>query len=111
MYGLSYTTTTTDSINISWSPPFTLPGTLITGYNISVISDTTLVTDYFTSNSYYELNVTDYSPCDQITITVSGYNGLNGENETITGIYIPSGVIYMFYIKTSLILLLYFSIL
>ena len=85
MYGLSYTTTTTDSINISWSPPFTLPGTLITGYNISVISDTTLVTDYFTSNSYYELNVTDYSPCDQITITVSGYNGLNGENETITG--------------------------
>ena len=31
------------------------------------------------------LNVTDYSPCDQITITVSGYNGLNGENETITG--------------------------
>ena len=29
------------SVNISWSPPFTLPGTTITGYNISVTSNGT----------------------------------------------------------------------
>ncbi len=51
-------------------------------------------TDYYTSNSYYELlliDITD-SHCDQITITVSGYNGLNGEDEAISGIYLPSGI-------------------
>ena len=31
------------------------------------------------------INITD-SPCDQITITVSGYNGLNGEDESISGV-------------------------
>ena len=50
-------------------------------------------TDYYTSNSYYVLLLTDItdSPCDQITITVSGYNGLNGEDESIPGIYLPKG--------------------
>ncbi len=44
-------------------------------------------TDYYTPNSYYVLLLTDItdSPCDQITITVSGYNGLDGEDESISG--------------------------
>ena len=90
---LSYSFIDSSTINISWSPPFTLPGTHITGYNISVTTSNGTTTDYYTSNSYYVLlliDITD-SPCDQITITVSGYNGLNGKNESISGIYLPSG--------------------
>ena len=92
--GLSYSFIDSSTINISWSPPFTLPGTHITGYNISVTTSNGTTTDYYTSNSYYVLLLNDItdSPCDQITITVSGYNGLNaGENESISGIYLPSG--------------------
>ena len=92
--GLSYSFIDSSTINISWSPPFTLPGTHITGYNISVTTSNGTTTDYYTSNSYYVLLLTDItdSPCDQITITVSGYNGLNGEDESISGIYLPSGI-------------------
>ena len=91
---LSYSFIDSSTINISWSPPFTLPGTYITGYNISVTTSNGTTTDYYTSNSYYVLLLTDItdSPCDQITITVSGYNGLNGEDESISGIYLPSGI-------------------
>ena len=90
---LSYSFIDSSTINISWSPPFTLPGTHITGYNISVTTSNGTTTDYYTSKSYYVLlltGITD-SPCDQITITVSGYNGLNGEEELESGIYLPSG--------------------
>ena len=92
--GLSYSFIDSSTINISWSPPFTLPGTHITGYNISVTTSNGTTTDYYTSNSYYVLLLTDItdSSCDQITITVSGYNGLNGEDESISGIYLPSGI-------------------
>ena len=78
--------------NISWSPPFTLPGTAITGYNISATSNGTTA-DYFTSDSYYVLLLTDItdSPCTEINITVSGYNGLNGETDSLSGIYLPGG--------------------
>ena len=84
---LSYSFIDSSTINISWSPPFTLPGTHITGYNISVTTSNGTTTDYYTSNSYYVLLLTDItdSPCDQITITVSGYNGLKGEDESISG--------------------------
>ena len=87
--GLSYSFIDSSTINISWSPPFTLPGTHITGYNISVTTSNGTTTDYYTSNSYYVLLLTDItdSPCDQITITVSGYNGLNGEDELISSEY------------------------
>ena len=80
------------SIYISWSPPFTLPGTAITGYNISVTSNGT-TTNYFTSDSYYVLQLSDItdSPCNEINITVSGYNGLNGEANSISGRYLPLG--------------------
>ena len=75
-----------NNVNISWSPPFTLPGTAITGYNISVTSNVT-ATNYFTSDSYYMLpltDITDYT-CDEINITVSGYNGLDGEDNRTLG--------------------------
>ena len=84
---LSYSFIDSSTINISWSPPFTLPGTHITGYNISVTTSNGTTTDYYTSNSYYVLLLTDITDalCDQITITVSGYNGLKGEDESISG--------------------------
>ena len=70
------------TINISWSPPFTLPGTAITGYNISVASNGT-TTNYFTSDSYYVLQWRDSFICNDTRVTVSGYNGLDGELQTI----------------------------
>ena len=73
--------------NISWSPPFTLPGTAIIGYNITVINNGT-TTNYFTSDSYYVLqlsNITD-SPCDAVRVTITGYNGLDGEPFTLQGL-------------------------
>ena len=81
------------TVNISWSSPFTLPGTAITGYNISVSSNGT-TTNYFTSDSYYVLQLSDItdSPCNEINITVSGYNGLDGENY-LTSIVQSSGTI------------------
>ena len=85
---LSYSFINSSTINISWSPPFTLLGTHITGYNISVTTSNNTTTDYFKSSSYYVLLLTDItdSPCDQITIIVSGYNGLKGEDESISGV-------------------------
>ena len=83
--GLSYSMINCSTINISWSPPFTLPGTHITGYNISISGTTT---DYYTSNSYYMLSYTDVtdSPYNGVErqVTVSGYNGLDGsESDSI----------------------------
>ena len=78
-------------VAISWKPPYSLPGTAITGYNVSVASNGT--TADYTSDSHYELqlnNITD-SPCDEINTTVSGFNGLNGETTSIFGLYLPSG--------------------
>ena len=89
---LSYTYINSSSLNISWSPPFTLPGTAITGYNISVTSNGT-TTNYFTSDSHEVLLLSDItnSPCSEIRIAVSGYNGLNGETNSIPNMYLPSG--------------------
>ena len=97
--GLSYSFINSSTINISWSPPFTLPGTHITGYNISVAnrgpniadcSDNNVTIDLnFTFDSYYLLSLTD-SPYNDLTITVSGYNGLNGEDESISGVNISN---------------------
>ena len=70
------------TINISWSPPFTLPGTVITGYNISVTSNGT-TTNYFTSDSYYVLQLSGSFSCNNVSVAVSGYNGLNGETSLL----------------------------
>ena len=80
------------TVNISWRPPFTLTGTAITGYNISVTSNGT-TTNYFTSDSFYVLQLSDItdSSCNEINITVSGYNGLDGETNSVSRIYFTSG--------------------
>ena len=91
--GLSYSFINSSTVNITWSPPFTLPGTNIIGYNISVATSNDSTVEAFTSNSYHVLLLTDItdSSCNEIIITVSGYNGLDGENNTISGIYRPTG--------------------
>ena len=38
-------------------------------------------------------------PCDEISITVSGYNGAgNGEMTTISSLYFPKGINNVYYI-------------
>ena len=90
----SYSFINSSMVNISWKPPYTLPGTVITGYNVYVTSNGT-TTDYFTSDSYYELQLSDHditdSPCDEINTTVSGFNGLNGKTTSMFRLYLPSG--------------------
>ena len=66
------------TVNISWSPPFTLPGTTITGCNISVTSNGT-TTNYYISDSYYVLQLSSSFSCNNASVAVSGYNGLDGE--------------------------------
>ena len=70
------------TVNISWSPPFTLPGTSITGYNISVTSNRTTA-NYFTSDSYYVLEWSNDFSCNDTSVAISGYNGLDGELQSI----------------------------
>ena len=84
------------SLNISWNPPFTLPGTHITGYNISVTSIMFNISQFIT-DTYYVLTAPDNTdPCDEISITVSGYNGAgNGEMTTISSLYFSAGDQYV----------------
>ena len=83
------------TVNISWSPPFTLPGTDITGYNISATSNgnsvncnnSSTTTNYFTSESQFVLtlaDVTDLAYARSI-VSVSGFNGLTGESSSVEG--------------------------
>ena len=46
------------------------------------------------TDTYYVLTVPNNTdPCDEINITVSGYNGAgNGEMNTISSLYIPKGI-------------------
>ena len=97
--GLSYSFINSSTVNITWSPPFTLPDTNIIGYNISVAINGSNSDSLFTMESYYEFiltSVTD-SPCDQISITVAGYNGLDGDTNTLPVVYLPTGnsVVYI----------------
>ena len=82
---LSFSFINSTSVNISWSPPFTLPGTTITGYNISIstITSNGTTTNYFTLDSFYVLEWSDDFICNDTSVAVSGYNGLDGELQTI----------------------------
>ena len=42
-------------------------------------------------------DITD-SPCNEINITVSGYNGLDGEINSISGLYFKSGNYVYFFV-------------
>ena len=86
------------SLNISWNPPFTLTGTHITGYNISVTSILFNMSQFIT-DTYYVLTIPNNTDaCDEINITVSRYNRAgNGELTTISSLYFPKGIsLYMY---------------
>ena len=89
---ISYYFIDSSSLNISWSPPFTLPGTHITGYNISVTSIMFHISQFITDTYYVLTAPNNTDPYDEISITVSGYNGAgNGEMTTISSLYFPKG--------------------
>ena len=71
------------SLNISCNPPFTLPGTHITEYSISVTSIMFNISQSITDTYYVLTAPNNTDPCDEISITVSGYNGA-GNGEMIT---------------------------
>ena len=82
---------------------FTLPKTHITGYNISVTSIMFNISQFITDTYYVLTAPNNTDPCDEISITVSGYNGAgNGEMTTTmyiiilsTGINNVYNIIYM----------------
>ena len=81
------------TINISWNPPFTLPGTHITGYNISVTSIMFNISQFITDTYYVLTAPNNTDPCYEISITISGCNGAgNGEMTTISSLYFPKGI-------------------
>ena len=83
------------SLNISWNPPFTLPGTHITRYIISVTIIMFNISQFITDTYYVLTAPNNTDPCDEISITVSGYNGAgNGEMTTISSLYFPTGDYY-----------------
>ena len=88
--GLSYSFINSSTVNITWSPPFTLPGTNIIGYNISNNLNSVQT---FTMETYHVLLLTDItnSSSEQISITVAGYNGLDGGIDGTLEIYLPAG--------------------
>ena len=50
----------------------------------------------FITDTYYVLTAPNNTDtCDEISITVSGYNGAgNGEMTTISSLYFPTGILY-----------------
>ena len=58
---------------VSISPLFTLPGTQITGYNISVSSIMFNISQFITDTYYVLTAPNNTDPCDEISITVLGY--------------------------------------
>ena len=90
---ISYYFIDSSSLNISWNPPFTLPGTHITGYNISVASIMFDISQFITDTYLVLTAPNNTDPCDEVNITVSGYNGAgNGEITIISSLYFPKGI-------------------
>ena len=52
----------------------------------------------FITGTYYVTALNNTDPCDEINITVSGYNGAgDGEMTTISSLYFPKGIsLYMY---------------
>ena len=95
---ISHNFINSSSLNISWNPPFTLPGTHITGYNISVTSIMVDISQFITDTYYVLTAPINTDPCDEISITVSGYTRAgNGEMTTISSLYFPKSIsLYMY---------------
>ena len=50
------------------------------------------ISQFITDTSYVLAAPNNTDPCDEISITVSGYNGAgNGEMTTISSLYFPEG--------------------
>ena len=80
---------------VSISPLFTLPETHITGYNISVTSIMFNISQFITDTYYVLTAPNNTDPCDEISITISGYNGAgNGEISTISSLYFQKSKYY-----------------
>ena len=106
---ISHNVINSSSLNISWNPPFTLPGTHITGYNISVTSIMFNVSQFITDTYYVLTAPNNTDPCDEISITVSGYNGAgNGEMTTISSLYFRKGILYSVFIQVVIYVLTFF---
>lgn len=87
---LKYKFISINKILVTWTPPFTLPGTVIIGYNVTVTiksSNEKWIQDRFMTASQYTLHITDVGVlnviCSGISVKVSGYNGLNGKAKVI----------------------------
>ena len=59
----------------------------------------------FITDTYYVLTVPNNTDsCDEISITVSGYNGAgNGEMTTISSLYFPKGIYNSLHVMDSLL--------
>ena len=59
-----------ESVNVSWSPPFTLHGVPILHYTVNVVSQGTLNEQINTT----ETHITLERPCTSTTYQISGWN-------------------------------------
>ena len=70
------------AVNVSWIPPFTLPNTIINGYNISVTTYGEEIAKSFTPYTQYLFT----EKSEFFIVRVAAYNELNGAIEEISGI-------------------------
>ena len=70
-----------ESVNVSWSPPFTLDGIPILHYTVSVISQGILTEEINTT----ETHITLERPCASTTYQISGWNEVGEGNATLSG--------------------------
>lgn len=71
---------------ISWTPPPTLDNIEILGYNITVNNETYNFTEGSQARIYYS----DFYPCDALDVSISGYNGVDGEIAMLPTQYVSS---------------------
>ena len=83
------------SLNISWNPPFTLPGHISLDITYQLLVSLFNISQFITDTYYVLTAPNNTDPCDEISITVSGYNGAgNGELTTTSSLYFPKGILY-----------------
>ena len=81
------------TVLISWSPPFTLEGVPILGYNVTIINTTsgeneTMSVEGDTTMLYYSIDHPD--PDNNFTVTVVPINGAGpGESTDIVFVFLP----------------------
>lgn len=83
-----------DTVDITWSPPFTLSGVPINGYVIIILSTTTNTTTTHTSVfNNFTFTTTDHDPCTNYSIKVFAFNSVgNGSLSSSVSLYFPQGI-------------------